>query len=113
MTLDEELEVAVRLVAMLRDPLRELWGRDRGLADYLRRASCNLAVAISEARWHEGAERLKLVKQAAENASEVFSALQLAESWGHLRGPVLLDARRLLDQELNLLSGTPATKLAG
>jgi hypothetical protein len=113
MAFESELEVAVKLVTTLRDPILRLRNVDRGLAEYLRRASHNLAVALNEARWHDGQEQVALLRQACENLSEVYSALQLAETWGYLDGSTLHSARALLDLEQDLLSGPRDRKLAG
>src|SRR5690349_12010205 len=115
MTMQRELEVAVELVTVLKGPIARLAGEDRGLAEYLRRASCRLAVAVNEARFHEGDVRDELVRRALEHVSEIYSALQLAEGWGRLERAQLLTARLLLDRELHLLSGAPphAERLAG
>jgi len=104
MMMERELEVAVELVQRLKAPIAQLAAADRGLADYMRRASCRLAVAINEARWHEGLQRQERVRDALENVSEVYSALSLAEAWGHLDGGAIAGARVLLDRELELLS---------
>jgi hypothetical protein len=104
MMLERELEVAVELVARLKDPIARLADVDRGLAEFMRRASCRLAVAINEARWHEGEVRAELVRKAMENVSEVYSALQLAEAWNRLDAVSIAAARVLLDREMEMLS---------
>jgi hypothetical protein len=107
MMMQHELEVAVELVAALKAPIERLAGNDRNLAEYMRRASCRLAVAVNEARWHEGELRAEMVRRALDNVSEVYSALQLAESWGHLQRDELAPVRALLDRELRMLSELP------
>ncbi len=113
MPLESELEVAVKLVAALRGPIDTLRGIDKGLADYLRRSAHHLAVAINEARWHDGEAHTLLLRQASDNISEVYAALQLAEQWGHLDRSSLTAPRALLDLEQDLLAGPGERKLAG
>ena len=66
MNLYRELEVAVELVGVLKGPVARLSDVDRGLAEYLRRAGCRLAVEVNEARGHEGADREDHVLRALE-----------------------------------------------
>jgi hypothetical protein len=98
-----EVEIAVELAGKLREPINQVRGRDSGLAEFLRRASCTLAVTVDEIRWHDERRQLELVSKALENVSELYAGLQLAESWGHLDAQTVAAARLLLDAELQLL----------
>jgi hypothetical protein len=98
-----EVEIAVELVGKLREPIDRLRAHDQGLAEFLRRASCKLAVTLDEVRWHDEREQMQLVSRALENVSELYAGLQLAESWGHLDSQTASSARLLLDAELQLL----------
>src|SRR5437764_12559575 len=94
-----ETEIAVELVGRLRGPIERLWGIDRGLAEFLRRASAKLAVTVDELRWHDEREQAALVARAQEYVSELYAGLQLADSWGHLDADTVSAARLLLDAE--------------
>jgi hypothetical protein len=107
-----ELEIAHELVARLRGPIERLHLADPGLAVYLRRAACQLAVSLNEARYEDEAQQVKLIERAEENVAEIFGALELAEAWGHMETEVVAGARLLLDAEMALLGRTPV-RLAG
>jgi len=107
-----EVEIAVELVGRLRDPIDRLRALDEGLAEYLRRASCKLAVTLDEVRWHDEREQRLLVGRALENVSELYAGLQLAESWGHLDSQTVTAARLLLDVEMQLLQRGTGRALA-
>jgi hypothetical protein len=98
-----EVEIAVELVGKLRDPIDRLRLLDKGLAEFLRRASCKLAVTVDELRWHDEREQAELVTRAQEYVSELYAGLQLAESWGHIDAPTVAQTRLLLDAEMQLL----------
>jgi hypothetical protein len=108
-----EIEIAVELLGRLRHPLTQLRVHDPGLAEFIRRATCNLAVALEDARWLDGLEQRSRVKKAIENVSEVYAGLQLAESWGHIDYETARSARLLLDAEAQLLERDTARRIAG
>jgi len=101
---EAELEVAVKLVSLLRAPLEELSRRDRSLASQMRRATCTLAINLNEARHRRGKEREALFREAAESVAEAHTVLYLAETFGHLTVEITQPARELLNQELVMLS---------
>lgn len=93
----------MELVGRLRDPIDRLRLLDKGLAEFLRRASCKLAVTVDELRWHDEREQTELVARAQEYVSELYAGLQLAESWGHIDSQTVAQSRLLLDAEMQLL----------
>jgi four helix bundle protein len=99
----DALEVAIQLVAALREPVTRLERVDRDLASQIRRAASGVALTLDEGRRREGKDRLHLFRVAAGSAAEVRTALRVAEAWGHLDGATLELVRALLDRELAML----------
>jgi hypothetical protein len=104
---ERELEIAIKLVGALREPIARLHEADAGLADYLRRASHQLAVSLNEARWHEGQVAAWLLHVADESLSDIYAAVELAQARGHLDRAAFDGARKLIDMEHDLLRMPP------
>src|SRR5437762_7038576 len=94
----EVLEVAVELVATLREPMTRLAQHDRDLENQARRAANGIPLQISEARRRTGRDRLHLWRVAAGSADELKTALRVAEAWGYLASAALVQPRALLDR---------------
>jgi four helix bundle protein len=96
----DALEVAVQLVAALREPLRRLRARDRRLAQQATDALNSIGLNLHEGRGRGGRDRIQHWHVAFGSAGELQTALRLAEAWGHLDAHSLAPARALLDREL-------------
>ncbi len=94
----EVLEVAIELVATLREPMTRLAQHDRDLAQQARRAANGIPLQISEGRRRTGKDRLHLWRIAAGSADELATALRVAEAWGYLAATTLDRPRSLLDR---------------
>ena len=94
----EVLEVAIELVATLREPMTRLAQHDRDLAQQARRAANGIPLQISEGRRRAGKDRLHLWRIAAGSADELATALRVAEAWGYLAATTLDRPRSLLDR---------------
>jgi four helix bundle protein len=92
------LEVALQLVRALREPLEEVRRRESDLASQARRAATSIALNISEGSRRVGRDRYHFFKIAAGSASEVDTALRVAEAWGFLDGAALAPIYLLLDR---------------
>ncbi len=99
----DALEIAIKLATSLRTPVERLRLRDKELADQLRRAVNDLALALGEAARREGRDRIQFFRVAGGSASEVRAAMDLAEAWGSIDAADLEAARLLLDRELAIL----------
>jgi four helix bundle protein len=99
----DAMDIAIKLARSLRDPVQRLRIHDKELADQLKRAVNDLALAVGEAARREGRDRVQFFRTAAGSGSEVRAAMDLAEAWGVLDASSLAEARELLDRELAIL----------
>ena len=96
----DALEVAIQLVAALRQPLGRMKKRDANLADQADRAADGIALQLSEGRKRVGKDRLNRYRMAAGSADELQTALKLALAKEHLAPTELAAALALLDRVL-------------
>ncbi len=96
----DALEIALRMVASLRSPLRELQRNDPDLHRQVRRAAASVTLNLAEGRRRSGGDRVHLWRVAAGSADEVHSALRTAVALGDLREEELAECFELLDRVL-------------
>ncbi len=96
----DALEIALRMVASLREPLRELQRKDPDLHRQVRRAAASVTLNLAEGRRRTGGDRAHLWRVAAGSADEVHSALRTAVALGDLREADLAECFELLDRVL-------------
>ena len=92
------LDVALQLIASLREPVERLGRQDRELAVQVRKAASSIALNVSEGRRREGRDRLHFFRIASGSAAEVGTGLDVAVGWGWLADAELAQARSLLDR---------------
>jgi four helix bundle protein len=94
----DALDVALQLLRALSGPLDELRRREGDLAHQARRAATSVALNIAEASRRTGRDRTHQFRVAAGSASEVDTALRIAEAWGFLDSDSLAPIYVLLDR---------------
>lgn len=98
-------DVALELIARLRQPLVVIASRDPDLAQQLRRAAASVPLNVSEGRRRSGRDRLHHFRVAAGSADEVVASLRVAEAWGHVDRAAIEPALAASDRVLALLWG--------
>jgi len=93
--------VSLDLVRSLRPLVDRLASRDRNLADQLRRAATSVVLNVGEGRLRRAGDQRRSFEIAAGSASEVRSALDVAEAWGWAGD--LADARALVERVNSML----------
>lgn len=96
-------DVALEMIAHLRQPLASIAERDPDLAQQLRRAAASVPLNLSEGRRRQGRDRLHLFRVAAGSADEVVATLRVAEAWGHLEPASSAPALAACDRVLAML----------
>ncbi len=99
----ETLEVSLKAVRSLREPLRTIRVKDPRLADQLRRAASSVALNLSEGRRRIGKDRRYHWSVAAGSAEEAHTCLRVAEAWGDVKQSEIKEALGLLDRLLAML----------
>ena len=99
----EALEVSLKAVRSLREPLRTIRAKDPKLADQLRRAASSVALNLSEGRRRIGKDRRYHWSVAAGSAEEAHTCLRVAEAWGDVKQSEINEALQLLDRLLAML----------
>ncbi len=99
----EALEVSLKAVRSLREPVRTIRTRDPKLADQLRRAASSIALNLSEGRRRMGKDRRYHWSVAAGSAEEAHTCLRVAEAWGDVKRSEIKEALQLLDRLLAML----------
>ena len=92
------LEVALELVRALKPLVKKIAQYDRDLADQIQRAGSSAPMCLAEGRKRTGRDRLHLFKVADGSASEVKTALLIAEAWEYVTAAELVEAMRILDR---------------
>jgi len=96
-------EVALQLVRELRPIVPTIQKHDRELADQLSRAASSVMLNLGEGRRRRGGDQRRFFDYAHGSASEVRTALDVADAWGW---PIDDGAARItLDRLLGLLWG--------
>ena len=75
---------ARKVVRELAPLLQEVRGRDRGLADQLKRAAQSVVLNIAEARGSDAGNARSRFATACGSAKEVRAALHIASDWGYI-----------------------------
>ena len=96
-------EVAIELIGVLRPLVQRFQGRDRALADQLRRAASSVALNIGEANRSEAGNRRLRFVTAAGSASETRSALRVVCAWGYVSAAEAEAAQALIKRVLSML----------
>ncbi|MBI3722876.1 four helix bundle protein, partial [bacterium] len=96
-------EVAVELVASLREPVAAIRTKDRSLADQLQRAATSVALNVAEGRRRVGRDGRHLYRIALGSAAEVGAALDVAVAWRHVDPASLAASIELADRERAIL----------
>jgi len=99
----EAQELAVRIATALRAPVERIKMHDRDLADQLRRAVNDMALALAEGARREGRDRMQFFRVASGSANEAKTVLELAQAWGIIENAAIYQGRELLDRELAIL----------
>ena len=97
------LEMAIQIAKALRVPVERIRLHDRDLADQLKRAVNDLALAMSEGSRREGRDRMQFFRAASGSASEARTAVELALAWGIVDAGLVEEGLALLDRELAML----------
>src|SRR5438105_2217440 len=99
----DAMDIALEVARALRGPVDRLKMHDRALADQLKRAVNDMALAVGEGARREGRDRVQFFRAAAGSGNEARAALGLAEAWGILDADSVDQAKNLLDRELAIL----------
>ena len=101
------LELAIEVVAGLRDVVEVIRKRDRDtdLARQIVRAASSIAANLAEAGGRQGKDRLHHFRIAAGSAAETRAHLRIAIAWGYLLAEEVSASLALIDRQLRLLWG--------
>jgi four helix bundle protein len=98
-------EVALEVIASLRDVVRVIRVHDAKLAQQIVAAASSVAANLAEGNRRAGRDRLHLFRIAAGSAAETRAHIRVAMAWGWVEGGEVERALKLLDRELGLLWG--------
>ena len=98
-------EVALEVIADLRDVVRVIRAHDAKLSQQIVAAASSVAANLAEGNRRVGRDRLHLFRIAAGSAAETRAHLRVALAWGWVEGGEVEPAFKLLDRELGLLWG--------
>ena len=96
----EALDLSLRVVRSLRQPLARIRSRDRKLHDQIRDAASSSPLNLAEGCRRVGKDRTHLWRIAAGSADEVRTALRVAQAWDYLERRELEQSFELLDRLL-------------
>ncbi|MFT3914565.1 MAG: four helix bundle protein [Anaeromyxobacteraceae bacterium] len=96
-------DVALTVIASLRDLRVALARRDDSLADQLSRAASSIPLNLAEGNRRVGKDRLHSFRIAAGSADEVRAALHVALAWGYVSAADAEPALRACDRLLGML----------
>ena len=99
----DALEVSLKAIRSLRQPLRTIRARDPKLAEQLRQAASSVALNLSEGRRRLGKDRRYHWSVASGSAEEAHTCPRLAEAWGNVTESEIKEALQLLDRLLAML----------
>ena len=99
----QAVELSLKVIRALREPVRVLRTTDPKLADQIKRAASSVSLNLSEGRRRTGKDRVHHWRIAAGSADETLTALRVAREWGDLRESHVAEALELLDQLLAIL----------
>ena len=99
----QAVELSLKVIRALREPVRILRQVDPKLADQIKRAASSVSLNLSEGRRRTGKDRLHHWRIAAGSANETLTALRVAEEWGDLKATSVAEALKLLDELLAIL----------
>ena len=94
----QAFEIAIQMVASLKEPLAAIAQRDSDLASQLRRAATSVPLNLAEGRRRVGKDRLHLFRIASGSADEVTACLRVAAALGYLPESDVTDALGLADR---------------
>ncbi|MEW6742903.1 MAG: four helix bundle protein [Planctomycetota bacterium] len=97
------LDLSLAVIRHLSRPLERVRRSDPKLYDQIRRAASSVALNLSEGRHRQGKDRQHLFRVAAGSASELRTALQVAQAWGELDLNAVRVALVLLDRVAAML----------
>ena len=80
----EAFEIAIQMVAALKEPLVVIGHKDSELASQLRRAATSVPLNLAEGRRRVGKDRLHLFRIASGSSDEVTACLRVAAAFGYL-----------------------------
>jgi four helix bundle protein len=89
---------ARKVVRELAPLLRVVQGRDRALADQLRRAAQSVVLNIAEARGSDAGNARARFATACGSAKEVRAALDVASDWGYIESRTATHLDEKLDE---------------
>ena len=91
------LELALRIIAILRQVLPSIRKRDPRLATHVRDAGSSIALNLGEGNRRQGRDRAHLWRIASGSAEEVRTALRVAVAWGYLGEKAVAEALARID----------------
>ena len=91
------LELALLIIAILRQVLPSIRKRDPRLATHLREAGSSVALNLGEGNRRQGRDRAHLWRIASGSAEEVRTALRVAVAWGYLGEKTIAEALARID----------------
>jgi four helix bundle protein len=99
------LEVAIQIVAGLREVVAIVRRHDADLARQIVRAGSSIAANVAEGSRRQGKDRLHCFRIAAGSAAETQAHLRIALAWGWVQRTQIESLLGQLDRELGLLWG--------
>ncbi len=100
--------LALEIIAAVKEPLGKIARQDRDLAGQARRATNSVALNVGEGEWRKGQDRTQHFQIAAGSARELAMALRAAACWGYVTADAIEPVLKLIDRELGLLWGLGA-----
>ena len=94
----QAFEIAIQMVASLKEPLAVIAQRDAELASQLRRAATSVPLNLAEGRRRVGKDRLHLFRIASGSSDEVTACLRVAAAFGYLPEASVAEALGFADR---------------
>jgi four helix bundle protein len=96
-------QVVLETITELRPLVARIAGRDRSLAQQLRRAASSAALNIGEAEYSDPGNRRARFHNAAGSAGETRTALEVAVAWGYVTRAQAASPLAALDRVVAML----------
>ena len=97
------LDLAIRVIEVLRPMVTRIRHHDRDLGEQLRRALSSSALNIAEGNRSQGGHRLARFSTAAGSNAESRAALRVAVAWGYVDAHDIEAGEALLDRVAAML----------
>ena len=92
------LDLAVKAIEVLRNPVAKIRRHDRDLGEQLRRALSSVALNLAEGSGNYDGNKLTRYSTAQGSNYEARNALRVAIAWGYVSTEELADGEALLDR---------------